>query len=98
MSGRNPRQYPHTYAVVTVSLLAAVLVAAAARRAPAANASSRGESVRTSLPADPPCVVANKWVAANKDRLPTRLAEFGRHPIVYRQAIYNALSAKTKAS
>ena len=46
----------------------------------------------------PACELADQWVAANRDKLPTSLDAFVAHSIVVRQAIYDALDAETRAS
>lgn len=50
-------------------------------------------------PGDPPeCVVAQRWVVAHRDALPTTLPALSRQPMARRRAIYDVLPAATRAS
>jgi hypothetical protein len=48
---------------------------------------------------DPPeCVLAEQWVRAHADDLPTTLAAISRHSPAYRRAIHNALPRETRVA
>jgi hypothetical protein len=47
--------------------------------------------------ADPVCIQAKKWIAANGDNLPKTYEEFSRVPVAYQSAVFDALTADTKA-
>lgn len=47
---------------------------------------------------EPECVKAEKWVAANRGRLPATLAAFSQFGLAYRRAIYQALPRETRLS
>jgi len=50
-------------------------------------------------PGDPPeCVVAQRWVAAHRNALPTTLPALSRQPMARRRAIYDVLPTATRAS
>ena len=46
----------------------------------------------------PECELADQWVAANLDALPTTLATFGEHSTTFRRAIYKALDTDVRIS
>lgn len=46
----------------------------------------------------PECVLAERWVQANADRLPTTMAEMSRFSMTYRRVIQNALPRETRAA
>ncbi len=46
----------------------------------------------------PACELADQWVAANPNKLPTTLEAFVAHSIAVRRAIYDALDAETRVS
>lgn len=46
----------------------------------------------------PECVLAEQWVRAHADELPTTLAGISRHPPAYRRAIHNALPREARVS
>jgi hypothetical protein len=47
-------------------------------------------------PDDPECVVAARWVEANRDALPTTLSEISSYTLAYRKAIFRALPRATQ--
>ncbi len=46
----------------------------------------------------PECVLAERWVEANRASLPTTLAAFSEHSMAYRRAIYDALDVEARIS
>ncbi len=46
----------------------------------------------------PECVLAEQWVAANRDALPTTLDAFLEHSVVFRHVIFDALDGAARAS
>ena len=46
----------------------------------------------------PECVLAEQWVAANRDALPTTLDAFLEHSVVFRHVIFDALDGAVRAS
>ena len=58
------------------------------------------------VPGDPPhaaalapeCELAEEWVTANLDALPTTLADLSKHSMTLRRAIYRALDTETRIS
>jgi len=53
----------------------------------------------SNVPGDvPECVLAEQWVAANRDALPTTLDAFLEHTVVFRHVIFDALDGAARAS
>ena len=46
----------------------------------------------------PECVLAERWVEAHREALPTTLVAFSEHSVVYRRAIYRALDVEARIS
>ncbi len=46
----------------------------------------------------PECELANEWVEAHRDALPTTLGAFSEHSMIYRRAIYQALDVEDRIS
>ncbi len=44
----------------------------------------------------PECELAKEWVEAHRDELPTTLAAFSEHSVIYRRAIYRALDVEAR--
>ncbi len=46
----------------------------------------------------PECVLAERWVEAHREALPTTLVAFSEHSMIYRRAIYRALDVEARIS